>query len=105
MAHAAADQVEDEIVVVKLCGKIGPAIVDDGIGAEGADEIDILGAGGGGDNGAQMLGELHGDGADAAGPGVNEHALAACELADGHQTRVSAQARNRQRARFDIAKV
>jgi hypothetical protein len=51
-------------------------VVEDDVGAERADELELGRAGDAGDDGAVRLGDLHGVGADAAGGTDHEHLLA-----------------------------
>jgi hypothetical protein len=102
-AHVAADQVEHQIDILEGGREVGLGVVDYLVGAERADEIDVLRSRRRRDPGAEMLGQLHGKAADAAGAGVNEHALAARDLPGGDNPGPGAQARNGNRARLDIA--
>ena len=103
MPHLAADEVEDQVVVLDGIGEIGLAVVDDDIGAERAHEIEVGRPGGRRHHGPEMLGELHSEGADAAGAGMDEHAFPALEIGRGHEAGQGAQARDRQRSGLDVA--
>ena len=63
---AVAADVEDQVVALAAVGEVLPGVIDDLIGADRADKIDLCGAGHAGDLGAEGLGQLHGVGADAA---------------------------------------
>ena len=102
-AHVAADQVEHQIDVLDRRAEVGLGVVDHLVGAERTHELDVLAARGGGDRGAEMLGQLHRETADAAGAGVDQHALALGELARADDAGPGAQSRDRDRARIDLA--
>ena len=52
-----------------------PGVVDDVVGAEGADQVDLRRAAHAGDLGAERLGDLHRERADAAGRADDQHLL------------------------------
>ena len=57
-------------------------VVDDVVGAEGPDQVELAGAGHAGDLGSEGLGQLHGIAPDATGGADDQHALAGLEVAD-----------------------
>ena len=69
----AAERVEHHVEVAR--GDRALRVVEDLIGAERAHQLDVLGAGGREDLGAEVLGELDRERADAASAGVDQHAL------------------------------
>jgi len=77
--RVAAEGVEDHVEVAELGDGVG-GVVDRLVGAEAAQEVEVAGAGGGEDVGAEVLGDLDRQRADAAGAGVDQHALAALQL-------------------------
>ena len=56
-------------------------VVDDVVGAERAHQLDVARAAHAGDFGAVVLGDLHGERADAAGRAVDQHLLSRLDLA------------------------
>ena len=60
------DVVEDDVVALLGAGEVGPGVVDDVVGAERADQVDVAGAAHTRHLGAERLGELYGEGAHAA---------------------------------------
>ena len=59
-------QLEDDVVAPPVGGDVLPGVVDDLVGAERADQVQVPGAAHPGHLGPEPLGELHGEGADAA---------------------------------------
>ena len=55
-----ADGVEDDVVGLAVLREVLLRVVDHLVGAERADELDVLRVADGGDVGAEVLGELHG---------------------------------------------
>ena len=74
-----ADAVQQQVVTLSHGGEILLRVIDDAIGAEGADQVDISGAADAGDFRAEGFGDLHGEGADAAGGAIDEDLLARLE--------------------------
>ena len=102
----------DDVVVLLVGGRarqggaLGGIVVEDLVGAEGADEVHVAGAAGGGDAVVAELGELDGVGADAAGGSGDQHvgagAAGAVEFGpDGHEGLESCEACDRQPGRVD----
>ncbi len=57
-------------------------VVDDPVGAQGADHVDVGGTGHAIDGGAEGRGQLHGEGADPAGGAHDQDALAGLDPAN-----------------------
>jgi hypothetical protein len=74
--------VEDDIIVAQDRFKVLCLVVNDQIRAEGFQPFGVCGAGGGGDIGPDVFGQLDGDGADAAGTGLDEDFLPGAEFGD-----------------------
>jgi hypothetical protein len=81
-----AGEVEDHVVALPAAGEVLPGVVDDVVGAEGADQLDVAGAAHAGHVGAEGLGDLHGEGANTSRRAVDQHGLAGLHLADVAQT-------------------
>jgi hypothetical protein len=79
--EVAADGVEDEVDIARGVFEAGGGVVDDFVGAEVAEGLEVGGGGGGEDVGAGVFGELDGVGTDAARAAVDEEALAGDEFA------------------------
>src|SRR5680860_812972 len=77
-----AGEVEDHVVALPAAGEVLPGVVDDVAGAERADQLDVAGAAHAGDVGAEGLGDLHGERADASRRAVDQHRVAWLHLAD-----------------------
>ena len=75
-----AEGVQYEFVVVHDAVEITGAVVDDQIGAEAFDPVDVRGARCGGHGRTEMLGQLNRDGSQATGSGMDEDFLAAVEI-------------------------
>ena len=58
--------VQHHVVVVEDGFEVLCLVVDDDVGAEALDQLDVGGAGGRGHGGAEMLGQLHGERAHTA---------------------------------------
>ncbi len=74
--------VEDEVVALRGAGEVGPRVVDDVVGTERADQVDVAGAAHTRHLGAESLGDLHGECADAAGRARDQHRLARLDVRD-----------------------
>ena len=72
---AVAADVEDDVVAVLAVGEVLARVVDDVVGAEGADQVHLRGAAHAGDLGAERLGDLHGEAAHAARRADDQHVL------------------------------
>src|SRR5918994_4384103 len=72
--EGAAD-VEDQVVALPYAGHVLGGVVDDVVGAEGPDNLDGLGRGGGRDLGLERLGDLDGHRSDPAPCADDEDAL------------------------------
>ena len=70
-----ADQIEDQVVARVATGKIVLGIVHRPVGADRADHVDIARAAHAGHLGAEGLGDLHREGADAARRAVDQDLL------------------------------
>ena len=70
------DVVEDDVVALWALGEVLARVVDDVVGAERADQLELAGAADAGHLGAHRLGDLHGEGADAAAGARDEDLLA-----------------------------
>src|SRR4029079_19561555 len=81
--HLAADRVEDSVAAFDYANKVLRGVVDDFIGAQVADIVDIAGAGGAYHARADMFGKLDREACDAAGTALNEDGLAALQLESG----------------------
>ena len=73
------------------------ASVDDMVGAERADQLDVANAAHAGDVSAEGLGDLHGERADASRCAVDQHRLAGLHLADVAQALQGGDGRDRHR--------
>ena len=60
------DVVEDEVVALSALREVLLGVVDDVVGADRADQVDVPGAGDAGHLGTERLGDLHGERAHAA---------------------------------------
>jgi hypothetical protein len=69
------DGAQRRVVVAQHGLELLLLVVDHLVGAQAAHQVDIAGAGGGAHRGAQQLGQLDREGADAAGARRNEHLL------------------------------
>ena len=78
----AAEGVEDDVVAAEHVGEVLLGVVDDVVGAEPANPFLVVGVGGGGDVGAEVLGHLDDRGPEPAGAGVDEDLLAGLDV--GH---------------------
>jgi len=58
--------VQDEVVLPTALGEVSLRVVDDLVGAERPHQLHVSGAAHGGHVGAERLGDLHGEGADAS---------------------------------------
>jgi len=67
--------VEDGVVSPGAAREVLLGVVDDGIGADGPDEVDVPGAAHAGHLGTERFGDLDGEGADAAGRTVDQDLL------------------------------
>ena len=76
-----ADVVEDEVVALGPGGEVDLRVVDDVVGADRADQLDVLRAADPGHLGAERLGDLHGERAHATGSAVDEDLLTGLDLA------------------------
>jgi hypothetical protein len=82
--RAIATDVEDDVVALLVIGDVFPGVVDDVVGAEGSDRVDLRRAGHAGHDSSGRLGDLDGEGAHAAGcaddqdpvPGLHSTVLA-----------------------------
>ena len=70
-----AADVEDDVVALPAAGEVLAGVVDDVVGAEGADQVHLRRAAHAGDLGAERLGDLHGERADAARRADDQHLL------------------------------
>jgi hypothetical protein len=70
-----AANVEDHVVAVLAVGEILAAVVDDVIGAEGSNHIDLRCAAHTGDVGTVRLGDLHGEAAHSSRGADDQHRL------------------------------
>ena len=75
-----ADEVDDAVHVARDLGEVLAPVVDRVVHAELAQEPVLGGRGGAPDLGPARLGDLHGQVADAAGGGVDEHTRPGAEL-------------------------
>ena len=67
--------VEDEVVALLAAGEVLLGVVDDVVGPDGVDQVHVSGAAHAGHLGSQCLGNLHREGADAAGGAVDQDFL------------------------------
>ena len=67
-----ADGVDDRVVRLAVLREVLVPVVDDLVGAERPDELDVVGAADGRDVGAEVLGELHGRRAERARRAVDD---------------------------------
>ena len=79
--RAIADVVEDEVVALARSREILLRVVDHVVGAERAHQLDVARAADAGDFGAEVLGDLHGECADAARCAVDQHLLSRLDAA------------------------
>ena len=77
--------VHDHVVALPVAGEVLGSVVDDVVGPEAADQFRVGGAAHGGHLGAEVLGELHGHGADRTGGAVDQHRLTGGELAQSEE--------------------
>ena len=76
-----AHVVEDEVVALAPRREVLAGVVDDVVGADGADQLHVPGAGHAGDLGTERLGDLHGERAHAARRPVDQDLLSGLDLA------------------------
>ena len=79
----AAHRIEDQIDVAQLILETGFVVVDDFIGTEASQVVDVGGGAGGDDVSTVPVSELNSEDADAAGSAVYKDALAGLEIAVG----------------------
>ena len=72
-----------DVVAVLAVGEVVAGVVDDVVGAERADQVDLGGAAHAGDLGAERLGDLHGERADASRRADDQHLLPGLDLRRG----------------------
>ena len=89
------------VVAVEDGGDVVAAVVDDDVGAEALDELGVGDARRGGDERAEVLGELDGDGADAARPGLDEDPLTGLDRGDLDERLPRREPDERERRRLD----
>ncbi len=87
--------VDDQVVPPPTVVDVLAGVVDDVVRAHGPDRIELAGAGDAGHGGAQGLGELDREGADAAGRADHEHVLAWLDPTDLGQRLERGDARDR----------
>ena len=95
-----AGQVDDDVVAAAARGEVLGGVVDEVVGSERAQLLEVAAAAHAGHLGPERLRELHGVGADAPGCPIDEHAPArrdAAAVADGLQCRARC---DRQRRRL-----
>ncbi len=85
--RALADGVEDHVVAVAHLGEVLARVVDHLVGAERADEVDVVGAAHPDHGGAEVLRELHRGGPHGARRAVDEHGLPGAHAAAVAQER------------------
>ena len=69
------DQVHGKVVAFFHLREVLPGVVDNLVGADRPDHLEIARAADAGELGAERTGDLHGEGADAAGCAVYQHPL------------------------------
>jgi hypothetical protein len=74
--------VEDDVVALLGAGEVGFRVVDDMVGTERPDHVDVTGAAHTRDLGAQRLGDLDGERAHAARRACDQHRLARSNVRD-----------------------
>ena len=80
-------QVEDDVVPVPVPSEVFAGVVDDAVGAERADQVDVASAAHGGHVGAQVDRDLHGERTDATGGTVDQNPLPGGHLGNVAETR------------------
>ena len=73
-------EVEDHVEALSAAGEILASVVDHVVRTEGTDQLDVAGAAHAGDVGAQGLGDLHGERADAPRRTIDQHRVAGLHL-------------------------
>ncbi len=73
--RAVADVVDDQVVTRPVPAEVVDGVVDDAVGADRPDQLDVLRAADTRDVRAERLGDLHREGAHAARGSVDQHAL------------------------------
>jgi hypothetical protein len=74
--------VEDDVVALLGSGEVGPRVVNDVVGPERPDQVDVAGAAHTRHLGAKRLGDLDGEGAHAARRARDQHRLARSNVRD-----------------------
>src|SRR6266511_6104220 len=72
--------VEDQVIAIHTVGEVLLRVVDDMVGADGADEIDLPSAAHAGDLRSEGFRKLHRAGSDASGGPDNQHLLARLDV-------------------------
>src|ERR1035437_9866334 len=72
--------VEDEVVALLTLSEVLMGVVDDMVGTDGADHVDVPRAANGCHFGAEGLGDLHGERPDASGRAVDQDLLTGLDL-------------------------
>src|SRR5712671_1597655 len=74
------DVIEDHVVTLVALCEILFDVIDDVVGADGSDKVDIPCAANSRDFGAQRLGDLHGECSDTSGRAVDQNLLPGLNL-------------------------